>query len=110
MDVFKRLLLESENLIERLEEDQKTKRKWKVEFESLLDTIKEARGILWPKGEEIKKKEKPDMLSILSAARNDLDSVFFGTLMSEMSPLERDVVGIAVGNILKVEKALEAGE
>ena len=47
--VAARLLLESENLLERLKEDPTCKIKWACEVESLRDTAKEARKILWPK-------------------------------------------------------------
>lgn len=49
MDVFARLLLESENLLERLDKDPLSKRRWIVEFQELASTIEEARDKIWTK-------------------------------------------------------------
>ena len=49
MDVFARLLLEAENLLERLDKDPLSKRRWIAEFQELASTIEEARDIIWAK-------------------------------------------------------------
>lgn len=49
MDVFARLLLEAENLLERLDKDPLSKRRWIVESQELMSTIEEARSIIWAK-------------------------------------------------------------
>lgn len=49
MDVFARLLLEAENLLERLDKDPLSKRRWIAEFKELESTIEEARSIIWAK-------------------------------------------------------------
>lgn len=49
LDTFKRLTLEAENLLERVEEDEHSKIAWICEKESLEETIQEARDIFWPK-------------------------------------------------------------
>lgn len=49
MDVFARLLLEAENLLNRLDEDPSAKRRWVVEFQELVSTIEEARSVIWSK-------------------------------------------------------------
>ena len=47
VNVMKRLVLESENLIERLEEDTDSDLRWGDEKISLVETINEAREALW---------------------------------------------------------------
>lgn len=48
-DVMKRMVLESENLLERLEEDTDCNIRWIAEKDSLIETLEEAREELWPK-------------------------------------------------------------
>lgn len=52
LDVFKRLLLEAENLLERVEEDEHSNIAWICERETLAEAVQEAREIFWPKGED----------------------------------------------------------
>lgn len=47
VNVMKRLVLESENLIERLEEDTDSDLRWGDEKISLVETINEAKEVLW---------------------------------------------------------------
>ena len=51
-DVMKRMVLEAENLLERLEEDTDCNLRWIDEKDSLVETMEEAREILWPKAKE----------------------------------------------------------
>lgn len=51
-DVFKQLVLEAENLLDRVEEDTNCNIRWICEKETLVDTIKKARRLLWPKKEQ----------------------------------------------------------
>lgn len=50
-DTMKRLVLEAENLIERLEEDIDCDLRWEDEKDALLETMEEARKLLWPSQE-----------------------------------------------------------
>lgn len=45
---MKRMVLEVENLIERLEEDEDSNLRWEDEKDTLLETMEEVREILWP--------------------------------------------------------------
>ena len=47
-DTMKRLVLEAENLVERLEEDTDCDLRWEDEKNTLLETMEEARKLLWP--------------------------------------------------------------
>jgi hypothetical protein len=51
LDTMKRVVLEAENLIERLEEDKDSNLRWIVEKDSLLESLQEARDLLWPNKE-----------------------------------------------------------
>jgi len=54
-DVFKQLVLEAENLLDRVEEDTDCNIRWVCEKDTLVETIKEARELLWPKkGQQLK--------------------------------------------------------
>lgn len=48
VDAMKRVVLESENLLDRLEEDTDSNLRWIDEKNSLEENIREARALLWP--------------------------------------------------------------
>jgi hypothetical protein len=48
ISTMKRVVLETENLIERLEEDTDSNLRWMDEKDSLIESLDEAREILWP--------------------------------------------------------------
>jgi hypothetical protein len=55
---MKRVVLEAENLLERLEEDTDSNLRWIDEKDSLVETIAEARRLLWtPEIEDVEDEE-----------------------------------------------------
>jgi hypothetical protein len=58
VDAMKRVVLESENLLDRLEEDTDSNLRWIDEKNSLEENIREARALLWPP--ELREEEELD--------------------------------------------------